>query len=348
MINVQADFGAAFDGVTDDTQAWRDAFAASQATGIPIYVPPGRSIVTDTVSYLTAGVSDFAQGLRLHGCGPEATKIVGRGITGKPILEIAGAPLKRMTGALISGLGIEQEDCGAGVDAIKYRGMWLSTFQDLHLKGLSGSGFRVGNPNSGDTDADASAHVTLRNVRVEECTGPAWNADGCAGGVTHHLLEQCYFINNGLNGLGQVIIDGVVDFRMAECCVAALNGVNTPLVKIKATHLHSQIVKFHGGEYGNNCGTHFDIDGVVNLQVQGIRQIRRINDNTPTKGFLFRNAGKVHTGVYIYPGNEIAVDDASPVFTWATREAGASFIQSFVTDPRTTSFAAGNVWRSGI
>lgn len=349
MLDLKADFGAAFDGVTDDTQSWIDASAASKASGDAVFIPAGHSITTETISYVTDGVSDFTQGPRFFApAGPFATKLIGRGMSNKPLIDIVGLPNKRLAGGKISGLGFALEDCGPGVDAIRYRGLWHSTFEDLAAERMTGSGLRVGNPNSGDTDADASAHITLRNLRVEECHGPAWNADGCAGGVTHHHLDQCYFLNNGLDGNGQVIIDGTIDFRMTSSCIAALNGVDTPLVKIKATHLHSQLIRFEGGEYGNNCGTHFDIDGVVNLQVQGIRQVRRTFENTPTKGFLFRNAGKVHTGIYIYPGNEIAVDDASPAFTWATKEAGATFIDVNVVNPRTTSFAAGNLWRSGF
>lgn len=359
MIDLKKDFGAEFDNVTDDTQSWLDAFAAAKATGETIIAPPGRSVVTDTIPFTTNGTSDFLQGPRLIGAGGWATKIVAKNMSGKPIIDLAGLPNKRLAGAMISGIGFEQEGCTV-VDAIRYRGVWHSSFEDLHFEDLSGSAFRAGNPNSGDTDADASAHVTIRNVRATGGFGPAFNSDGCSGGVVLHNFEQCYFVNNGQNGAGQVVLDGVGNMRFNNCSMASVDlrpvdqrptafaGVNVPHVKIKATHLHSQIIRFEGGEYGNNGGTHFDIDGVVNLQVQGIRQVRRVGELNSTRGFLFRSLGYWHTGIFIYPGNEVAIDHASPAFTWATREGGANFIDVNVTNPRTTSFASGNVMRSGF
>jgi hypothetical protein len=42
-------YGAAGDGTTDDTEAFKAAVAAAEADGLPVYVPGGKYLVTDTI-----------------------------------------------------------------------------------------------------------------------------------------------------------------------------------------------------------------------------------------------------------------------------------------------------------
>lgn len=44
------EYGAVGDGVTDDTQAFKDAVAAAEKDGLPVYVPAGSYEITDTIT----------------------------------------------------------------------------------------------------------------------------------------------------------------------------------------------------------------------------------------------------------------------------------------------------------
>jgi len=299
-IDIKADHGALFDGFTDDTVAWKSAVADWKATGREIVCPVGRSVVSDTILFDNIGTKQFSQGPRIHAPGPLSSYLIGKGMSNKPVIKIDGrnpsvtAHPTYFGATRIEGLGIEQEDC-TNCDGLDYQSTWHTTFEEIHMRGLSGRGYFARNPQYGVGsevgDNNASAHVDILQSRVTDCAGPAWSSAGSYGGVTNHALKQFYSMNNAHSfGEGQIDNDGALHFEMANCYVGAFNNVNRPLVKLRSSHVIPDQVVIKGGEYGNGGGTHFDVDTVTGFNVMSIRQVRRFGETAARYGFLLRNA----------------------------------------------------------
>lgn len=335
-IDIAEDFGAAFDGVTDDTHAWQSAVSEWKATGREIVTPKGKSVVTDTVLFDNVETSHFSQGPRIvSDSGPLHSRIVGKGLIGKPVIKIDGRNPAVTTHpsyfayTKIEGLGIEQVNC-QNSDGIEYHATWHSRFDEVSMKSISGRGYFAKNPQFGGGtnvgDNNASAHVEFTNNRIEGCAGPAWSSDCSYGGITNHTFRHLYAVDNAHTfGQGQIDNDGALHLEMVMCSIAASNNINRPLVKVRGTNLVPDQLVVRGGEYGNASGTHFDVDCITGFSVMSIRQVRRKNETASRYGFLLRNAtGTIRNFNFldILLSVDNVVSDSAP-FTWMKKTSAA-------------------------
>lgn len=357
-IDIKADHGAAFDGVTDDTLAWQAAIADWKATGREIICPSGGSVVTDTILFDNVNTVSYSQGPRIRGQGPLASYLIGKNLSSKPVLRIDGRNASAPNHATyfaatkIEGLGIRQENCTYS-DGIDYQSTWHSRFDEIHMSSLSGRGYYARNPAYGSGaevgDNNASAHVDIINNRITGCKGPAWSSDGSHGGVTNHTFKHLYALDNANTfGAGQIDNDGALHFEMAMCSIAATNNLNVPLVKLRGTSVIPDQVVIRGGEYGNACGTHFDVDTVNGLHVSCIRQVRRSGETAARYGFVLRNA----TGLirqFTFHDILLNVDNATTVpFTWMMKTGTGGLEYVYVGYSPAMNNAPGVVYYEGF
>lgn len=148
------EYGAAGDGVTDDTQAFVDAIAA----GNLIHIPPGTYLVTGDIA--------LKDNLELRGAGVGLTTIKMAASAGaKPVLKDPGSSLSNLT---LTGLTID------GNDDVNSTGLELLTLENgcsqvridrCELKNGPKEGIQL----SGT--AGQSADVRIVNSRVVDCRG---------------------------------------------------------------------------------------------------------------------------------------------------------------------------------
>ncbi len=333
---------------TTDQEKLTAAFAAARLNKVAIWLPARQLELTETLTYDTAGLG-YYQGLQLFGAGQLSTvfvnKINNSGVGGPVIRLTSGTGSEdQQHGGVISGVGCINDGAGANGHFIEYQGVWHQTFERLYANELTGAALRCINLWG---DADSSAHVNIRMTRFLECAGGAWNSDGGTGGVSIHTLSDFYSVNCGAVAGAQVIVDGIVHLKLHQCSITGQgdDAPNVPLVKIKSTNLRSRVVSIEGGEYGNNSGTHFDIDAINTFYAGGFRQVRRPGETNSTIGFRFADGEQLYRNVHIGP-IELSIDIATPAWTWM--QLGTGIGNNFTIDaPNNDSFAAGNVYYAG-
>lgn len=342
------EYGVTLDGVTDDTAAWQAALTDARDNMVNLYAPPGDTVVTATIVYDTTGLG-FYPGLRLFGSGQLSTKFINSinsaGVGGPVIRLTSGATSSdQQHGGIISGIGCIESGSGTNGHFIEYRGTWHQRYENLYADTLTGAALRCVNSSA---DADSSAHVNISMCRFMACAGGSWSADGGTGGVSVHTIRDFYATNCGATAGASVIIDGCVHLQLLQCSITGRGGgaPNVPLVKVKNTSIRSRCISVLGGEYGNNGGTHFDIDAIQTARFGGFRHVRRSGETNSTKGFNFADGSTLHRNVRIEPV-ELQIDTATPAWTWIT--AGTGVATNFEVDaPNNTAFAGGNIYFAG-
>ncbi|ENO90442.1 hypothetical protein C666_01020 [Thauera linaloolentis 47Lol = DSM 12138] len=136
------DFGAAGDGVSDDTAAIQAAIDFAAPKGLEIHVPAGAFLVSSPLVYETEG---FSPGLRISGAGMQRTTIVANFIAPdmSPVLDISGAekaPYLYQLGGLIRGITFTKKNEATNVAGIRLLGCWYLTIEDVRVFNLDGDG----------------------------------------------------------------------------------------------------------------------------------------------------------------------------------------------------------------
>jgi len=348
-INIKDKFGIVANGSALDTANWQDALDYARDNSVALFHPGGRLMIdaastfhqTVTLPGSPTAKDYFAPGLVLLGAGHKTSMIVNAISAGGTTLDLYSVTNGTfMSGGLISGVGFEEEGSGAGSHAIEYEGLWNSVFDRVRIEGMTGSAFKCNNP--GDGDGKSSAHVRIANNYIRDNIGSGWTSQGGNGGVSLHTLENNYFVDNG--GDAQIIIDGCIHFMSRMNSVAGSNGV--PLVWIKKTNLTSQTLQFEQGEYGNDSGVHFIVDGVLNMVVDGIRHVRRLGEGNSLYGYYFTGtSGGVAKGVELRNleleiNNGPSSDPAAG--GWTLLYCDIADAEISVRNPVSSDFATGN------
>lgn len=126
VINVKQ-YGAVGDGVADDTVAIQAAINAGENAGyIPIYVPAGEYLITDTI-YIRGNNTDslpneFIQSLLFFGDGPQATFIQGD-VSNLPVIWFVGAANARFKNMWVA---------NANGDAFRFTASHRSYIENIH------------------------------------------------------------------------------------------------------------------------------------------------------------------------------------------------------------------------
>lgn len=341
------DYDAVGDGSTDDTLAFQRAFADAKVNGREVYVPEGRYRITDTLLFDRSADGTFSPGLRMSGEGMYSSVLVNEIVAGGPTIDLtAGFSSTYMQGGYIRDLGFEENGSGVNSHGIRYRSCWHQTFENLGFRDLNGSGLKSVNTNF---DADASAHVDFIQIRANGCEGPGIDNDSGSGGLALHRLLNCEIGDCGKNGTACMVLDGNIQFS-AHMCSFASGGTNFPLVHIKSTTVRTRQIEFIGGEYGNNSGTHFEVEAVSSFHTDGIRHVRRAAEANSEIGYNFPDGVSLYSGILI-ENAELQIDDATPPWTWIKMGTGLDSEGYFVaTRPNISNFAVGNTlheWTSG-
>lgn len=332
-----------FAGASDD-EKFIAALDYAKTNKVGIVLPARSMDITQTKVYDTTGLG-FYQGLQLFGAGQLSTTLVNKinsaGVGGPTLRLTSGSnSADQQHGGFVRGIGFTQDGSGTDAHGIEYRGTWHQRFENLYAQSLTGAALRCVNSAA---DADSSAHVNINMCRFMACEGGSWNGDGGSGGISVHTIRDLYATNCGAASGASVIIDGCVHFDMRQCSITGqgAGAPAVPLVHIKNSSIRSRLISIEGGEYGNNSGTHLQVDAVTVLTVGGIRHVRRSGETNSTNGIVFADGSSLHQGVVIEQV-ELQIDTAAPVWTWMT--LGTGMAPDFrIVPPNVTSFASGNV-----
>lgn len=218
------DYGAAGDGVTDDTAALNAALAAAVANYKCLFIPAGTYLITDNITVPTP--SNVQRGFT----------ILGEGKHYGSILKFSGA-------AVTTGLTFT-----SGVGVYQYWG----TISEIEIQCVSGA-------KRGMTFAYAHAPV-LSNVQFKGGTEPTLVLQHC----NKPVVEECLFINGGSSGTAQLRLDNCTAFTLRDNYIAgsatAASGIdidrcNTGLIlggAIESTGVPIRIAEAAEGVLGCN------------------------------------------------------------------------------------------------
>ncbi|PIW26851.1 MAG: hypothetical protein COW30_12790 [Rhodospirillales bacterium CG15_BIG_FIL_POST_REV_8_21_14_020_66_15] len=205
------DFGAAGDGVTDDTEALQRAFDAA-LRGVDaefVVIPPGSYLVTRPIRVTTRGRPE-GNVTRRAGISANGARIVSHITDGRPVIEIDCRATLRFVlieGLEIKGRGME----GHGIVVrCERRGTYFYNFclRDLVVEGCGGDGCRmIGNVFEGQI-----FNSYFRENKRNGATFGHGPNDTVFSAV--HVFG-CVFGDNGEHGVA--LIDGAVDVSFHGC-----------------------------------------------------------------------------------------------------------------------------------
>ena len=190
-------FGAAYDGVTDDSTAWANVVAA--AAGNFIYAPAGTAMIGTSIELSnSADTSQYRK----------APKIIGKGIGVTRFLNRSGGPLFKHTqtsgqgavgsysrGLKLSGFDIYVDGSSpTGSRGFAFSGAYYPEIADVLMYGLKGNGVETLNYNiTSSSDLISCATITMNRVTITACLG--WGVLSTAYSNSYRL-NDCYLTAN--------------------------------------------------------------------------------------------------------------------------------------------------------
>ncbi len=225
------DYGAAFDGVTDDTAPWNAAVAAAVVGHMPIVAPCGTSAVSGTIAIPT--------GMLVAGGGSMCTEILGTG-TGQTLVDVQTAESVTIrdigivcngdgtgTGLSITPLGAANNNsmiesnfianCLTGIDAENAR------FEIIHGNRITSQGLPL------------ATGIKLGNSECGDCGGMVVSDNIIAGGAgSSGAMGIRYFSGGGARIVNNKIIGWDKGIKLN-----VLAGVHTSVLVIVGNSLEN-------------------------------------------------------------------------------------------------------------
>lgn len=296
------DFGLKGDGITDDTNAFRDLLGEAQLKQAAIVVDPGEYRITDEIvlsadnhvdlcgcgSQMARLVFDDCPGLgfslyqhgiqQTRGVSINSVGLVARGACGPAIRISYGDPETTNDhyrgSVVLRNVGIESNDLGHWNDGITLRGVWNATLDNV---------FASGNPCGGVWNNMAGAGLRLEglcvNTHISNSRFNFW-ATGIYGHGVEHNHEGIFCSNNSM--------------------VAVKRGVwlaGNPAVAL-APRIHT--FQWQGGMIENRAGgvvggvAAFHLQHVWSASIQGCQMLTEtLNTPEPTYGIIPQDCRRV-------------------------------------------------------
>jgi len=219
MLNPK-DFGAVFDGVTDDAAAWLTCIRRARSGGqSSVYFPAGASAVKQTLD---------VSGIGIIGDGSIASKLIAaRGFQGSSMLLLSDATEGGAGRATYSNFWLygNHSVVRSPVAGIKIDGSCIANhFRDLFISELTGQFVLLdgalgripqltifdnvygNNSDSHGWEIRAGINLTFRTCVSEITGGRAWNINSASRPVNLCLLDSCWNEQTGSNSSPQTAV----------------------------------------------------------------------------------------------------------------------------------------------
>lgn len=267
-------YGAAGDGVADDTaeiQAAIDACAA--AGGGTVYVPPGN--------YLISGTLNLSSGVYLRGASNRSSRISQTSTTADAIRLLGTSALATLVQAGVSNLYVAGPGSGTG------RGIyvkWCSfgiVFDNVWVRAFGSHGVFV----------EESWTVTWRDCLFQSNGGDGWRG---VTSINQHTFERCASLSNGANGYA---VDGGSTTVFLNCDAESNQQAGFDLRYTFAANL----IGCHLEQNGQNLTS-----PNIYLHERGAGQPATA---TVIRGCLIQGSGVTQNGVQVGTANETIIAD---------------------------------------
>jgi hypothetical protein len=312
------DYGAAGDGVTDDTAEINSALTAAASTGATVLLPANTFLISSPLTVPSNVVLAGFQGLRVQNVGdaaPTASLLkLSAGFTGNGAIVLAAGT----SGQRIRQINIDGSAASGSIAGIYATGYVHDVFpEEVHLYKLPGDGVHL---------AIASSQFpyswTMTSVTANGCGGVGFNL----GNTTDTTLISCQAIGCGGNG-----------FTMVNCSSTMLHACRAEYCQVGYSISGSwSNGNGAGGILLSGCSTDRNIShgALVNLTTSNVpvnfvgMNFRRDGSNGSDYGVYVNSstAPVVLDGITVFPGtNDDGTGTASPVT--GVQVTGSSHVQ---------------------
>jgi hypothetical protein len=347
VFDLHLDYGAACDGVTDDTTAWNNAIAAVNAGTVQaLFIPPGSSVIAGNTTQITKPCS-------IQGPGVEASRIRATGAGTSIVLDFNNIGDTGLGGRMrLADFGMDS-DANYTRQAIRvdWAAQGLSqgrlTMEDVELQrflygielnnciGETFVGVRVFGGNADPFSAQWAWNVTTdvgaacADMRWTSCVVAAvdtcWKASGHIEGF---LWEECIpgFCNTGFS---------IAPTNTANPPYFSIHGVNCEfnIYGVYMSNVSDVIISdsvFFTHDSSINEATSIAFDNATNVFIHDNMLINLSGTNANNSIILYRvNYGKVHSNTITgLRGTGITLSGTSPNFTNNVETYNNSFKES--------------------
>lgn len=220
-----------------DSDAAKLQAMVDRASGSPMFVSAGTYLIDTAISMRSGTGSTFNAGPRLHGAG-EGRTIFANALSSAAMFEVdAGgvAGTNFLMGAELVGFKIIKSGTPTAQIAISLDTSYMTNIQNVHIDGMAGTGIRIP---CAVGDNDGSNMVSMKHVRIENCTTWGIDAAGDAGfNETSFIYMEHVFIqacgtddgayqppSGGMKWKGQILTMMQCAFTLNENCAFWVPG----------------------------------------------------------------------------------------------------------------------------
>lgn len=297
------DFGAVFDGVTDDTDAIKNSITSAILTGRQLDLD-GPTVISEALAPTINAALPFAPafypGLTINGSN-RGDAIIYSKVANDWLLDfMPGAPFKFVMGLTIRNLTIVGDPTVPNSSGIRIRGCYQVREENIHIIGLTGDGIR---DRCTTGDADGNVFVSRRDVRVEDCLGWGWDGSADPGSNENSYLENESVQVQNCGTDETKLISGITNANPAVVTATAHGFVNGDRVYIGGVSGMSQVntdVSLKGYEVAGATANTFQLQG-VNSTSYGAFTLRQTTITSITKA----NPGVVTATAHGFSNGEV-------------------------------------------